>query len=232
MELGVNNLFRYIGYYYDTESGLYYLNSRYYDPVTGRFINADSQIDNNAGFVGYNLFAYCANNPVNMIDSTGSFAISLFAVVAIFTVAVTTVVTCYLISTPQFQVAWRQMCNNISTAIDNATRNIIVSSRNLFKAILDNISNTIKKPNYRSAREIHHIVAKQAHNAQFARMVLASVGITDYKTNPLNLISLKTGLHRRLHTNKYYGWANSVVISGYNAAGNDRDKQKLSVLAS
>ena len=44
MELGVNNPFRYRGYYYDTESGLYYLNSRYYDPVTGRFINADSYL--------------------------------------------------------------------------------------------------------------------------------------------------------------------------------------------
>ena len=41
MELAVNNPFRYRGYYYDVESGLYYLNSRYYDPQTGRFINAD-----------------------------------------------------------------------------------------------------------------------------------------------------------------------------------------------
>lgn len=53
MELAVNNPFRYRGYYYDEESGLYYLNSRYYDPQTGRFINADSQTDNNAGLVGF-----------------------------------------------------------------------------------------------------------------------------------------------------------------------------------
>ena len=228
MELAVNNPFRYRGYYYDVESGLYYLNSRYYDPQTGRFINADSQIDSNAGFVGYNLFAYCANNPVNMIDSTGSFAISLFAVVAIFTVAVTTVATCYLISTPQFQAAWRQMCNNISTAIDNATRNIILSSRNIFKAILDSMSKIGKSPTYRSSTEIHHIVAKKAINANLARAILASLGI-NYLSSKENLVEIKTGLHRRLHTNQYYGWANSVVISAYNAANGDYKKQLINV---
>ena len=71
--LGNNNPFRYRGYYFDVESGLYYLNSRYYDPVTGRFINADSQISGVGGEVlGYNLFAYCQNNPVNLLDVTGN----------------------------------------------------------------------------------------------------------------------------------------------------------------
>lgn len=45
MELAVNNPFRYRGYYYDTESGLYYLNSRYYDPQTGRFISPEPNVD-------------------------------------------------------------------------------------------------------------------------------------------------------------------------------------------
>ena len=72
MELGVNNPFRYRGYYYDTESGLYYLNSRYYDPVTGRFINADNAIPSTGKSVkGYNLYVYCFNNPINMDDQTG-----------------------------------------------------------------------------------------------------------------------------------------------------------------
>ena len=70
--LGVLNPFRYRGYYYDTESGLYYLNSRYYDPETGRFINADELIDTREP-QGYNLFQYCGNNPVNRMDSAGVF---------------------------------------------------------------------------------------------------------------------------------------------------------------
>lgn len=51
------------------ETGLYYLNARYYDPQTGRFINADSQL--NEGILGYNLFAYCGNNPMTGYDPSG-----------------------------------------------------------------------------------------------------------------------------------------------------------------
>ena len=67
------NPFRYRGYYYDTESGLYYLNSRYYNAEWGRFINADSAISGVGGSIqGYNLFAYCMNNPVNLSDESGN----------------------------------------------------------------------------------------------------------------------------------------------------------------
>ncbi len=65
------NPLRYRGYYYDRETGFYYLNSRYYDPKIGRFINADSYVSTGQGIVGYNMFAYCGNNPVNMYDSNG-----------------------------------------------------------------------------------------------------------------------------------------------------------------
>lgn len=66
------NPFRYRGYYFDTETGLYYLNSRYYDPELGRFVNADdiSYLDIKT-LNGLNLYAYCGNNPVNKIDRTG-----------------------------------------------------------------------------------------------------------------------------------------------------------------
>lgn len=65
------NPFRYRGYFYDAETGFYYLNSRYYDPGTGRFINSDIELSGNASIQGYNLFAYCMNNPVNMQDTSG-----------------------------------------------------------------------------------------------------------------------------------------------------------------
>ena len=66
------NPIRYRGYYYDAETGLYYLQSRYYDAEVGRFLNADSAVAGLGGNVkGYNLFAYCFNNPINMSDSTG-----------------------------------------------------------------------------------------------------------------------------------------------------------------
>ena len=66
------NPFRYRSYYYDTETNLYYLNTRYYDPEVGRFISQDdvSYLDPEH-INGLNLFAYCGNNPVSYIDSDG-----------------------------------------------------------------------------------------------------------------------------------------------------------------
>ena len=70
--LGQLNPFRYRSYYYDTETGFYYVSSRYYNPEVGRYLNADSVMAGVGGSVqGYNLFAYCFNNPVNMSDSSG-----------------------------------------------------------------------------------------------------------------------------------------------------------------
>ena len=71
------NPFRYRGYYYDTETDLYYLNSRYYDPAVGRFLNADSYINANGDLIGFNMFAYCGNNPVNMVDDEGEAAVAV-----------------------------------------------------------------------------------------------------------------------------------------------------------
>ena len=67
------NPLRYRGYVYDSETGLYYVSSRYYDPEIGRWINADSVIAGTGGSIqGYNMFAYCFNNPVNMADYSGN----------------------------------------------------------------------------------------------------------------------------------------------------------------
>ena len=68
--LGKHNPLRYRSYIYDEETGLYYLQSRYYNPEIGRFINADSLLSQGA-IQGNNMFAYCLNNPVNMADTTG-----------------------------------------------------------------------------------------------------------------------------------------------------------------
>ena len=65
------NPIRYRGYYYDTETGFYYLNSRYYDPEICRFVNADGYVSTGQGLLGNNMFAYCLNNPVSYIDPNG-----------------------------------------------------------------------------------------------------------------------------------------------------------------
>ena len=69
------NPIRYRSYYYDVETQLYYLNTRYYDPAVGRFINADdiSYLDPET-INGLNLYAYCVNNPVMLVDPNGTLA--------------------------------------------------------------------------------------------------------------------------------------------------------------
>ena len=69
--LGSANPLRYRGYIYDTETGLYYLQSRYYNPTWGRFINSDVVMGINSDIGTYNLFSYCGNNPVNRYDNGG-----------------------------------------------------------------------------------------------------------------------------------------------------------------
>ena len=75
--IGEDNPFRYRGYVYDTETGLYYLGSRYYNPTRGRFVNADSEsliaasLDSAAW--DKNLLSYCDNNPITRVDDSGDF---------------------------------------------------------------------------------------------------------------------------------------------------------------
>ena len=67
------NPLRYRGYYYDSETGFYYLQSRYYDPANRRFINADCYTStNNSNEIACNMFAYCYNNPITYHDSCGT----------------------------------------------------------------------------------------------------------------------------------------------------------------
>lgn len=87
------NPFRYRSYYYDVETKLYYLNSRYYNPSWGRFINADNYVSTDTGTLGYNMFIYCNNNWVNYKDEDGHglFALAVVATVAMAALVVNTI---------------------------------------------------------------------------------------------------------------------------------------------
>ena len=88
------NPFRYRGYYYDADTGLYYLQSRYYNPQWGRFLNADGYASTGQGLLGYNMYAYCGNNPVNRKDPAGQFWITALVVAVVVTVCTFTLSGC------------------------------------------------------------------------------------------------------------------------------------------
>jgi RHS repeat-associated protein len=67
----LTNQLTYRGYFYDFETGLYYLQSRYYAPNWGRFINADKHFDTGDGILGTNMYIYCLDNPIKYTDPNG-----------------------------------------------------------------------------------------------------------------------------------------------------------------
>lgn len=104
--IGNINPFRYRGYYYDTDTGFYYLNSRYYDPQVKRFINADDiyYLGANNDLQSYNLYAYCSNNPVIYVDYSGHSGVlaavaSLVSNPAVLLVAAVAVIALCVIAT-------------------------------------------------------------------------------------------------------------------------------------
>jgi RHS repeat-associated protein len=215
--IGHINPLRYRGYYYDRETRLYYLQSRYYDFANYWFINADGLFTD--GFVGSNLFAYCVNDPVNTVDPTGNFAIT--ATVALITFGIALVATALAVgisSSPGFQGAVEDLCESVGDIAEQ------------IKEKLTNSFAKIKKPpNYRRNDEVHHIVAQRATGADRARKILdeLKIGIDE----PINTVSINTCLHRRLHTKLYYELVDAIIVSAYNSAGGDREQQTKNVKA-
>ena len=144
-QISQKNPFRYRGYYYDSETGLYYLNSRYYDPQTGRFLNADG----NCGAVGnvqsHNMFEYGFNNPVNIVDYSGKFAITLTAVLGcVLTAFVASLVVYTVVSQPAVQQGIAHGIDSVGKAVSNTVNNIKqnISQKSKAKAQSKTIANT------------------------------------------------------------------------------------------
>ena len=129
----------YRSYYYDKETGWYYLNTRYYSPDMCRFINADGYIQTGQSMLDKNMFAYCLNNPINLIDSTGKMAtaviVSLIIVVA---AAIAGGVAGYIISRKTNQNFYQQ-------AHSNSQKNNTNSQYNKFPGYDKDNSNSNKK---------------------------------------------------------------------------------------
>ena len=132
--IGNVNPFRYRGYYFDTESGLYYLMSRYYDPEIGQFISMDTQDYLKPETIGgVDLYAYCGNNPVMRQDPTGhdwwnpaKWNWGLIADVAVTVVAIAAGVAAGIATTTHTGSVKRGIAAGIATAgaVNNAANAI------------------------------------------------------------------------------------------------------------
>ena len=107
-----SNPFRYRGYYYDTDLGLYYLNSRYYDSTTGRFISSDIHDVITAtpmALTDKNLYAYCDNNPVMRVDNGGEFWFSAMLIGAVVGAAINASVSALSQAITKGTVNWAEV---------------------------------------------------------------------------------------------------------------------------
>ncbi|MBO5357104.1 MAG: hypothetical protein J6A95_04980 [Clostridia bacterium] len=84
--IGNINPFRYRGYYFDSETNFYYLNSRYYDPEIKRFISADVHLSTSEKVNSFNLYAYCENSPISNVDPKGESALAIGIFIGVSTI--------------------------------------------------------------------------------------------------------------------------------------------------
>ena len=130
--LAEQNPIRYRSYYFDFETGFYYVSSRYYDPEIGRWINADNAIAGVGGNIrGYNLFAYCMNDPVNMSDHTGHWPQWIKKAASAVVNAVKKAVT---------------VANTVKSAVSSASNILKASSKSLPKKGKPGSSRTLPNP--------------------------------------------------------------------------------------
>ena len=212
--VGTLNPFRYRGYYWDIDLGLYYLQTRYYDPATGRFINADGlEYLNPQTLGGINLYSYCLDNPVMNVDSSGHMAISIF-------VALTRLI-CGLVALYLAAVAATMISANIETAKEVIDPSIRLED-DLFSDIAGLISSyawSLEPKNEYDYKERHHIVARKDRRAERSRQILDEVGIGI--NDKINLVDVNNSFHRVMHTNVYYAILNLTISLGYYSAGKE-----------
>ena len=111
-DLAEINPLRYRGYYYDSETGFYYLQSRYYDPENHRFINADVYTSTDSSdAIACNMFAYCRNNPVIAADENGEW---LNIIIGAFVGAVVNTVTAIIREKPIDEIIVSGVCGAVN----------------------------------------------------------------------------------------------------------------------
>ncbi|MCR5610414.1 MAG: RHS repeat-associated core domain-containing protein [Clostridiales bacterium] len=223
--VGTYQPFRYRGYVYDTESQWYYLQSRYYDPATCRFISADVLLSTGQGVIGHNSFAYCLNNPICRSDSagnysevllgrerrldgqgTGSFGIGGYGGGA----GLLTITS--LINSFDIEAAL-----SLLEGVANAA--IIGLLTHLIATVAEIANKSIGQTPRNDHDERHHVIPIGSSNTSLSRFIYMDLCRGDIDGLE-NTIYLNPAFHARLHTIQYYATIESLIVVSY-ALGKD-----------
>ena len=142
------NPYRYRGYYYDAEIGLYYLQSRYYDPSVGRFISADDVVITclSDELNDINVYTYCKNNPIIFKDPYGNIAIVDDLVIAgVVLTAIVAIVLLIYISTPEFKSAWYDFCSSVAGALTRLWRWVNIGFMSIVRIVENSVEKCVEK---------------------------------------------------------------------------------------
>ena len=240
--IGTANPFRYRSYFWDNDLQLYYLMSRYYDPQTGRFLNADGlEYLDPETLGGLNLYAYCLNNPTKYIDKYGTEA--TLALIAATAMAIAAIVGLICIITGAISVSpsnpslddpfvtapsWGQ----IGQGISSWWQELGEDWNDLQEAIKEALYSALKKQKIKKrsdGRDLHHIVAKKDTRAFMGRIILWLSGINVY-TDFENLASVRRERHWVLHTTAYHATVSAAVFLSYIVGGEEGVKATLDVI--
>ncbi len=226
------NSVRYRGYVYDSETGLYYLQSRYYDPETGRFLNADDvdYIGFDDSPISYNAFAYCGNNAVNYADYFGTSVSIILGVTAVtlravYRAAIILIGITLFCSAQQLYYSGTfdllvTSLNHYVTVLGECAEDALETLEKELKRVLSKAKDKVKTKKTHK----HHIIAKGAKLAEPARNIWVNNLHYDINSNA-NLISLNRNLHAFLHTKVYYTAVNTIIKEAY------EQKKGIGVLA-
>ena len=200
------NEIQYTGAIYDELTGLLYLNARFYDPSTGRFLTQDTYRGERSDADTWHLYAYCANNPINYVDPSGHIALELIALGSVATAGL----ILWYANTDAYRDAMKDLSRRVGDILTDASTYVKGQAQSLVDKIAASYEKAKRKYN---GTETHHIVAKKHFRARTARWVFKKVKRT--VGDKENLIELKKGLHKRLHRPAYFNMVNSMLRSAY-----------------
>ena len=222
----------YRGYMYDAYTGLYYLQSRYYNSTYGRFLNADTTeiLESTQGTpLGSNLFAYCNNNPIFKVDPTGrtsedvlgtdndNMTANLIPLLLLFGALILIV---YLVTT-LFKMITTMVIGVIEDAIATVKQVVCVDIPYTLREQMERAKTKADERVRCEKTNKHHIVAKNDYRAEKSRILLFNnkIDIND----PANLATINREVHWFLHTTLYH---TSVFEYLESAAGKSSDKKE------